>query len=62
MAIINDEKLDSQEKLVTDDIENDGINAMRFLGSEVSNAIETTLARVYNVDPDELSLLLFPEE
>ncbi len=62
MAVINDEKLDGQKKLLTNDIENDGINAMRFLSSDVTNAIETSLARVYDVDYEELSLLLFPEE
>tara|TARA_B100000700_G_scaffold308377_1_gene386017 strand:+ start:1103 stop:1354 length:252 start_codon:yes stop_codon:yes gene_type:complete len=62
MAIINDEKLDSAETLVTDDITEDALNAMRFLPGEVTSAIETSLARVYEVDPDELALLLFPEE
>ena len=62
MAIINDEKLDSQEKLVTDEITEDALNSMRFLPAEVTSAIETSLARVYDVDPDELSILLFPEE
>ncbi len=62
MAVINDEKLNSSEKLMTDEIETDGINAMRFLASDVTNAIETSLARVYDVDSEELSLLLFPED
>ncbi len=61
IAIINDEKLESQEKLLTDEIENDAINAMRFLSGDVTNAIETSLARVYSVDPEELASLLFPE-
>ena len=38
------------------------LNAMRFLPGEVTSAIETSLARVYDVDPEELSSLLFPEE
>ena len=35
---------------------------MRFLPGEVTSAIETSLARVYDVDPDELASLLFPED
>jgi hypothetical protein len=62
MAVINDEKLGSEEKLLTDDISEDALNAMRFLPGEVTAAIETTLARVYDVDPDELAVLLFPED
>ena len=62
MAVINDEKLDSDETLLTDEITEDALNAMRFLPGEVTNAIETSLARVYDVDADELALLLFPEE
>jgi hypothetical protein len=62
MAVINDEKLGSGETLLTDDIAEDAMNAMRFLPGEVTAAIETSLARVYDVDPDELAGLLFPEE
>ena len=61
MAVINDEKLGG-EKLLTDEIADDAINAMRFLPDVVTSAIETTLARVYDVDPDELSDLLYPED
>ncbi len=62
MAVINDEKLEATDKLLTDDIANDAINAMRFLSSDVTNAIETSLARVYDVNSEELESLLFPEE
>ena len=62
IAVINDEKLNSKEKLLTDDISDDALNAMRFLPGEVTSAIETSLARVYEVDSDELSSILFPEE
>ena len=62
IAVINDEKLNSKEKLLTEQISDDALNAMRFLPGEVTNAIETSLARVYEVDSDELSLILFPEE
>ena len=62
MAIINDEKLNGDEKLLTDEIAEDALNAMRFLPGEVTSAIESSVARVYDVDPDELGLLLFPEE
>ena len=62
MAVINDEKLESDEKLLTDEITDDALNAMRFLPGEVTNAIETSLARVYDVDPDELASFLFPED
>ena len=62
IAIINDEKLDSKEKLLTDEITEDALNASRFLPGEVSSAIETTLARVYDVDPEELADILFPDE
>jgi hypothetical protein len=60
MAVINDEKLGG-ETLMTDDIADDALNAMRFLPGEVTSAIETSLARVYDVDADELAALLFPE-
>ena len=62
IAVINDEKLNSKEKLLTEDLSDDALNAMRFLPVEVTSAIETSLARVYEVDSDELSLILFPEE
>jgi hypothetical protein len=60
MAVINDEKLGG-DTLLTDDIADDALNAMRFLPGEVTSAIETSLARVYDVDADELASLLFPE-
>ena len=62
IAVINDEKLNSKEKLLTDEISDDALNAMRFLPGEVTSAIETSLARVYEVDSDELASILFPEE
>ncbi len=61
IAVINDEKLGG-EKLLTDEIAEDALNASRFLAGDVTSAIETSLARVYEVDPDELSALLYPEE
>jgi hypothetical protein len=60
MAVINDEKLGG-DKLLTEEIADDALNAMRFLPGEVTSAIETSLARVYDVDADELANLLFPE-
>jgi len=62
MAMINDEKLDSDDTLLTDTIAEDALNAMRFLPAEVTAAIETSLARVYDVDAGELAALLFPED
>ncbi len=62
IAVINDEKLNAKEKLLTEEISDDALNAMRFLPGEVTNAIETSLARVYEVDSEELSSILFPEE
>ena len=62
IAVINDEKLNSKEKLLTEEIADDALNAMRFLPGEVTSAIETSLARVYEVDSEELSSILFPEE
>jgi hypothetical protein len=67
MAIINDEKLEGDQdpsgvKLLTDDIVDDALSAMRFLPGEVTSAIESSLARAYDVDPEELSALLFPED
>ena len=62
IAVINDEKLNGMEKLLTDEISDDALNAMRFLPGEVTSAIETSLARVYEVDSDELASILFPEE
>ena len=55
MAIINDEKLAGEQgqsdvKLLNDDIV-----------GEVTSAIESSLARAYDVDADELAALLFPE-
>ena len=62
MAVINDEKLTNGENLLTEEIIDDALNAMRFLSGDVTNAIETSLARVYDVDSEELASLLFPEE
>ena len=62
IAVINDEKLNSKEKLLTEEISDDALNAMRFLPGEVTSAIETSLARVYEVDSDELASILFPDE
>ncbi len=62
IAIINDEKLNGEEKLLSDEITDDALNAMRFLPGDVTTAIETSLARVYEVDSDELARLLFPDE
>ena len=61
MAVINDEKLGGEEKLLSDDIVEDAFHAMRFLPDVVTSAIETTLARVYDVDEEELNNLLYPE-
>jgi hypothetical protein len=61
MAVINDEKLGG-EPLLTEEIVDDALNAMRFLPDVVTSAIETTLARVYDVDAEELAGLLYPEE
>ncbi|MEY3463458.1 MAG: hypothetical protein RLZZ468_1236 [Cyanobacteriota bacterium] len=60
MAVINDQKLGG-DPLLTEEIADDALNAMRFLPDVVTSAIETTLARVYDVDPDELAELLYPE-
>lgn len=62
MAVINDEKLETTEILLTEEIADDALNAMRFLPGDVTSAIESSLARVYEVDTDELGSLLFPEE
>jgi hypothetical protein len=62
MAVINDEKLEGEETLLSEEIAEDALNAMRFLPGEVTSAIETSLARVYDVDPEELASLLFPED
>ena len=62
IAVINDEKLNDKDKLLTDDIADDALNSMRFLPGEVTSAIETSLARVYEVDSEELASILFPEE
>ena len=61
MAVINDEKLGG-DPLLTEDIADDALNAMRFLPDVVTSAIETTLARVYDVDPEELASLLYPDD
>lgn len=61
MAVINDEKLGG-DPLLTEDIADDALNAMRFLPDVVTSAVETTLARVYDVDPEELASLLYPDD
>jgi hypothetical protein len=61
MAVINDEKLGG-DPLLTEEIVDDALNAMRFLPDVVTSAIETTLARVYDVDAEELAGLLYPDE
>ena len=62
IAVINDEKLENKEKVLTEEITDEALNAMRFLPGEVTTAIETSLARVYEVDSEELACLLFPED
>ena len=62
LAVINDEKRESEDQLLTDEISEDALNAMRFLPGDVTSAIETSLARVYDVDAEELATLLFPED
>ena len=54
--------IDPCGRISVDDIAEDALNSMRFLPGEVTSAIETSLARVYDVDADELAELLFPEE
>ena len=62
LAVLNDEKLNPDgEKLTTDDIAEDAMNALRFLPAEVTSTVESTLALAYDVDADELTNLLFPE-
>ncbi|TGG93144.1 MAG: hypothetical protein ERJ67_04200 [Aphanocapsa feldmannii 277cV] len=62
MAVINDHKLDPGGKaLNNDEITDNAVDAMRFMAGDVTSAIESSLARVYDVDQDELNALLFPE-
>ena len=62
LAVLNDEKLNPEgEKLATDEIAEDAMNALRFLPAEVTSPVESTLALAYDVDADELTNLLFPE-
>lgn len=62
MVVINDEKLDSDDKLFIDDIVEDVFNLMWFLLGEVINVIEISLVCVYDVDVDELVELFFFED
>lgn len=63
LAVLNDEKLNPEgEKLCTDEIADDALSAARFLPGDVTATVESTLARAYDVDPDELSDLLYPED
>ncbi len=63
IAIINDAKLNEKdEKFLTDEIADDALDAIRFLSGDVTNAIESSLARVYEIEENELNQLLFPEE
>ena len=62
LAVLNDEKLNPEgEKLATDEISEDAMNALRFLPAEVTSTVESTLALAYDVDADELTTRLFPE-
>lgn len=59
---LNDEKLNPEgEKLASEEIAEDAMNALRFLPAEVTSTVESTLARAYDVDAEELAELLFPE-
>ena len=62
MLSVDDCVVSDDDMLLTDEIAEDALNAMRFLPGEVTSAIETSLARVYDVDADELAELLFPED
>ena len=45
LAVLNDEKLNPEgEKLATDEISEDAMNALRFLPAEVTSTVESTLA------------------
>ena len=62
LAVLNDEKLNPEgEKLASEEIAEDAMNALRFLPAEVTSTVESTLALAYDVDADELTNLLFPE-
>ncbi|BBL86141.1 hypothetical protein PMYN1_Chma332 (chromatophore) [Paulinella micropora] len=61
MAVIHDMKSNGPEEL-NEEIAEDAFNSMRFLSEEVTSAIETSLARAYSVDADELVALLFPQD
>nr|AUG32368.1 hypothetical protein PLO_371 [Paulinella longichromatophora] len=61
LAVIHDFSFNG-DKMLTDEIEEDALKSMRFLPGEVTSAIETTLGRAYRIEPDEISILLFPEE
>ena len=61
-AVLNDEKLNPEgEKLASEEIAEDAMNSLRFLPAEVTSTVESTLARAYDVDAEELAELLFPE-
>lgn len=61
MAVINDQNPEA-EPVLSEEIADDAFHAMRFLPDVVTSAIEGTLARVYDMDPDELAGLLYPED
>ncbi|HRD41751.1 MAG TPA: hypothetical protein PLI52_03180 [Prochlorococcaceae cyanobacterium AMR_MDS_5431] len=61
MAVIHDMKSSGPDEL-NEEIAEDAFNSMRFLSEEVTSAIETSLARAYSVDVDELVALLFPQD
>jgi hypothetical protein len=63
LAVLNDEKLNPEgDKLCTDEIADDALSAARFLPGDVTATVESTLARAYDVDPEELNDLLYPED
>ena len=62
LAVLNDEKLNPEgEKLASEEIAEDAMNSLRFLPAEVTSTVESTLARAYDVDAEELAELLLPE-
>jgi multidrug efflux pump subunit AcrB len=61
VAVINDQNPEA-EPVLSEEIAEDAFHAMRFLPDVVTSAIESTLARIYDMDPDELAGLLYPED
>jgi hypothetical protein len=62
MAVINDEKLEGEETLLSEEIAEDALDAMRFLPANYRRDRNQPGPGRRTCDPEELASLLFPED